>query len=347
MKAVVLQEGNRLALREVAEPELRSHDDVIVKVTTSAICGSDIHIKYGMMPGIHPGTIIGHEFVGTIVELGDDVKRFKPGDRVAAPAAVYCGVCAACKRGEPQHCAAGGVWAGGDIFGPGLEGAQTSYIRVPYADNCLVPIPDNVADEQAVFVGDVWSTGYHAAYEPGIRTGDDVAVFGCGPIGLAAVVSAQLFSPKRVFAVDTMANRLDIAASYGAIPINPADGDPVGALRAATAGEGVDVAIEAIGMQQTFMQCLDVVRRGGSVSVVGLFPQPFEVPMNRLPFQGIHLHMGLSNTSRMSRLMGLLETGRVDLSPFVTHTFPLDQAMEAYDLFENHKDRCLKVVLKP
>jgi len=210
----------------------------------------------------------------------------------------------------------------------------------------LVPIPDTVSDDQAVFVGDVWSTGYHAAHEPGIKTGDEVVVFGCGPIGLAAVVSAQLFSPKRVFAVDTMANRLEIAAGYGAVPVNAAETDAVEFLRGATAGRGVDVAIEAIGLQQTFLQALDSVRRGGAVSAVGLFPAPFEIPMNRLPFQGIHLHMGLSNTSRMDRLMGLLESGRVDLSPFVTHAFALDQALEAYDLFENRKDECLKVLLK-
>lgn len=240
----------------------------------------------------------------------------------------------------------GGVWGGGDIFGKGLSGAQTSYIRVAYADNCLTHIPDSVPDEQAVFVGDVFGTGFHAAYEGGIEVGDTVVIFGCGPIGLGALVSAWHFGPKQVFGVDVLENRLAIAKHYGAEVIKADAGDVVAQIRGATGGEGADVAIEAIGSPATFQQSLRCVRRGGTVSVVGLFPTPVEFPVNEMSFYGVQLKMGLGNLTRMTKLMGLLEKGRVDLKPLATHSFSLDDALEAYDLFENHKETCLKVLLR-
>lgn len=347
MKAVVLQTGNQFAVEEVPEPKLQKNNDVIIKVTKAAICGSDIHAKHGLIPGIAPGTVIGHEFVGVVEEVGSDVTRFKPGDRVDAPAATWCGICPACKRDEVQYCVNGGVWGGGEIFGKGLAGAQTSYVRVPYADTCLTPIPDNVSDDQAVFVGDVFSTGYHAAYQGHIQTGDIVVIFGCGPIGLGALVSAWQFGPRQVLTVDMLDNRLALAKHYGATIIDGREGNVVERIREATDGGGADVAIEAIGNTDTFQQALKSVRRGGMVSVVGLFPAPVEFPLQELAFYGIRLSMGLASLSRMSRLMGLLESGRVDLTPLVTHTFALDNALDAYDLFENRKDQCLKVLLEP
>jgi len=347
MKAVVLQAGNKFALEEIPKPELKGNGDVIVKVTTAAICGSDVHAKHGLIPGYTPGTIMGHEFVGVVDEVGPNVINFKPGDRVSAAAATWCGTCPACKRGEVQYCSHGGVWGGGEIFGPGLPGAHTSYIRVPNADNCLVSIPDNVADEQAVFVGDVLSTGYHAAREGHIQTGDRVAVFGCGPIGLGALISAWQFGPKEVFAVDMLDNRLAVAKEYGATALDGRDTDVVERIREATHGEGVDVAIEAIGNPHAFEQALKSVRRGGTVSVVGLFPAPVEFPIHQLSFYGVKVSMGLGNLCHMNQLMGLLECGRVNLSRLATHVFSLDKAIEAYDLFEFHREKCIKVLLKP
>ena len=347
MKAVILQPEHKLALGDAPEPKLQEHDDVILKVTTAAICGTDVHVKHGQFPGIPPGTIMGHEFVGVVEEVGQDVARFKPGERVAVPAAVYCGTCKACKRGEVQHCYNGGMWGGGEIFGKGLSGAQTQYVRVPFADTCLVPIPDQVPDEQAVFVGDVLGTGYYAAYEGHIRTGDTVVIFGCGPIGLGALVSAWQFGPKQVLCVDMLANRLSLAEHYGAQVIDAGQGKVVERIRNVTGGEGADVVIEAIGAPESFSQALQCVRRGGMVSVVGLFSRPVEFPLQELVYRGIHLSMGLSSLARMNELMSLLETGRIDLAPLATHIFPLDEALEAYDLFENHKDQCIKVLLKP
>jgi len=347
MKAVVLQPQNAVGIEDVSEPQLQKSDDAIVKVTRAAICGSDIHIKHGLIPGIPPGTVMGHEFVGVVEAVGDDVSRFNVGERVAAPAAVWCGICPACKRGEVQYCHNGGVWGGGKNFSVDLSGVQTSYVRVPFADTCLVHIPDTVPDEEAVFVGDVFSTGYHAAYEGRIRTGDTVAIFGCGPIGLGALVSAWQFGPKQVICVDTLDNRLSLAEHYGATAMHGGQGEVVERIREATQGEGVDVAIEAIGNPEAFLQAIRAVRRGGVVSVVGLFPTPVEFPLQELAYYGIRVSMGLANLSRMERLMALLESRRVDLRPLATHTFALDDALEAYDLFENHKDQCVKVLLKP
>ena len=347
MKAVVLQAGHRFAVEEVPEPQLQKDGDVIVRVTAAAICGSDIHIKHGLLPGFSPGTVMGHEFVGVVEKVGQGVTRFRPGERVAAPAAIWCGICSACKRGEVQYCVNGGVWGGGEIFGKGLSGAQTSLVRVPFADTCLVHIPDNVPDEQAVFVGDVFSTGYHAAYEGQIKTGDNVVIFGCGPIGLGALVSAWQFGPQQILCVDMLTNRLALAQHYGATVIDARQSDVVSRIRQATAGDGADVAIEAVGNPETFLEALRSVRRGGTVSVVGLFPGPVELPLQELAFYGLRLNMGLANLSRMGRLMALLESGRVDLSPVATHSFALDDALEAYDLIEHHKDQCVKVLLKP
>ncbi|WP_028321859.1 zinc-dependent alcohol dehydrogenase [Desulfatiglans anilini] len=347
MKAVVLMEGHRVGMAEVPEPRLQKNDDVLVQVTAAAICGSDIHIKHGQLPGIAPGTVMGHEFVGVVRETGADVSRFEPGDRVSVPAAVWCGTCPACRRGQIQYCPNGGVWGGGEFFGKGLAGAQTSYVRVPYADMCLTPIPDQVSDEQAVFVGDVFSTGYHAALEGGIATGDTVAVFGCGPIGLAALISAWQMGPREVFAVDMFDNRLEIAQRYGATIVDAREENAVERLREATGGEGVDAVIEAIGNPATFQQALRSVRRGGTVSVVGLFPAPVEFPLNELAYYGVRINMGLGSLAHMPQLMGLLEAGRVDLTPLATHSFALEDAVEAYDLFENRKDACIKVILKP
>jgi alcohol dehydrogenase len=225
MKAVVLQAGNELAISEVPEPGIQRPDDVVVRITKTTICGSDIHIKHGMLPGISPGTVVGHEFVGVVAEAGSGVKKFRPGDRIAVAPTTWCGHCAYCDRGEVAYCPHGGVWGGGELFGKGLGGAQTSYIRVPYADNCAIPIPDSVPDEVAIFVGDIFVTGYTAAYEARIRTGDRVAIFGCGPIGLSALLGSWQFGPRQVICVDMLHNRLAQAKDYGATVINARDGD--------------------------------------------------------------------------------------------------------------------------
>lgn len=349
MKAVVVKPGNRLALEDAPKPRLERADEAIVRVTTAAICGSDLHMKHGLLPGIETGNIIGHEFVGIVLEVGGCVTKFKPGDRVTAPPAYWCGSCPACKRGDIAYCHNGGIYGCGSLLSKGYQGAQASYIRVAYADTCLTSVPASVPDEEAVLVPDVFQTGYHAAYEGHIEVGDTVVVFGCGPIGLGALISAQLFGPRQVLSVDMRDNRLVAAAQYGAVVIDARKENVGERIREMTDGEGTDVAIEAVGDPRAFLQALGSVRRFGTVSVVGVFSQPAEFPLQDYCAKGngVRLSIGLGYIGRTSKLLGLVASGRVDLKPFVTHVFPLNKAVEAYDLFENHPDDCIKVLLKP
>jgi alcohol dehydrogenase len=347
MKAVVFQSRDRFAVQEIPKPRIISPSDALVRVTTAAICGSDLHVKHGDVPGVEPGTSMGHEFVGLVEEVGPCVTRFRSGDRVAATPAIWCGSCVQCRRRAFEYCINGGVWGMGEIFGRDLGGAQAEYIRVKYADNCLCPIPESVSDEEAVFVGDVFSTGFSAAHEGNIRVGDSVVVYGCGPIGLSALISAWQFGPRRVMAVDMLENRLTLAKRYGAETIDARSVVPQDIVREMTGGEGADVAIEAVGHPRSFLMSLGSVRRGGTVSVVGMFREAVELPMQKFSSYGVKIAMGLGNISRMRELMGLVESKRVDLAPLATHVYPLDKAIEAYELFENHKEECVKVLLKP
>jgi alcohol dehydrogenase len=349
MKAVVIKPGNQLGLEDVPKPHLVRNDEAIVNVTTAAICGSDLHAKHGLLPGIQPGDVIGHEFVGIVSEVGPYVSRFKPGDRVTAPPAYWCGCCPACSRGDISYCHNGGIYGVGDLISKGYQGAQTSYIRIAYADNCLVSIPDSISDEEAVLVPDVFQVGYHAAFEGHIGVGDTVVVFGCGPLGLGALISAQLFGPKQVLSVDLRDKRLALARQYGATTIDARKGNVVEVIKELTGGEGADVAIEAVGIPEVFLQALSSVRRFGSVSVIGVFSQPAEFPLQDYVAKanGVRLSIGLGHIGRTAKLLGLVESGRVDLKPFITRIFPLSDALQAYDLFENHQDDCIKVLLKP
>jgi threonine dehydrogenase-like Zn-dependent dehydrogenase len=346
MKAVVLQHNNEIAVKDVPEPRIEKGSDVLLKVTKTAICGSDIHIKHGMLP-VNPGTIMGHEFAGVVTEVGPDVTRFKPGDRVSAPPAVWCGTCPACQKGEAQYCDNLSIWGSGEMLGKGLTGAQTEYVRMPYADRCLTPVPDHVLDEDAVFVGDVLGTGFHAAREGNICPGDTVVVYGCGPIGLGAVAAAWQFGPSRILAVDLMKNRLEIAEKFGSTVVKAENGHAPERIMEITGGRGADVAIEAVGSPLTFGQALNSIRRGGSLSIVGLYPGPVEFPAQELAMRGIRLSMGLGDLTFGDRLMALVASGRVSLKEMATRTFPLSEAPAAYDLFENHKEECVKVLIEP
>ncbi len=348
MRAVVLEEGQKIRVAEVPAARLMQPSDVLIRVTLAAICGTDVHIKHGGIPGIEPGAILGHEFVGVIQDMGADVKRFKAGDRVASPPALWCGKCAACQSSTVQNCVEMSMYSGGPFLSPmGLDGVHTELVRVPNADLCLTPIPESVPDEQALLVIDMFSTGYHVANEAKIKVGDTVVVSGCGPVGLCAILASWQFGPSRVFAVDMFDNRLALAEQYGAIPVDIRRGDPVEQLLEAMGGEGVDVVLEASGNTNAFLNATKMIRRYGTVSCVGLFAQPVEFPLQELIYKGVKVVMGLGNLVHVPKLMRLVEYGRVDLSSIGTHTFALEDAVAAYDLFENHKDECLKVFLKP
>ena len=348
MRAVVLRENERIVVDDIPDASLTGSSDVLVRVTLAAICGTDVSIKHGRIPGIEPGTTLGHEFVGVIQETGSSVRRFQVGDRVASPPALSCGSCPACRSSVLQNCAESSMYGGGRFMSPmGLDGVQTQLVRVPNADFVLTPIPESVPDEQAILVGDMFNTGFHAATEAKIGVADTVAVSGCGPVGLCAILGAWQYGPSRVFAIDLFDNRLALAERYGAIPIDIRRGDPVEQVLAATADEGVDVVLEASGNTDAFLSATRMIKKYGTVSCVGLFHESVELPLQQLIYRGIHVVMGLGNVVHIPKLMKLVEHGRVDLGPIGTHTFSLADAVEAYDLFENHKDLCLKVFLRP
>jgi alcohol dehydrogenase len=290
--------------------------------------------------------VIGHEFAGVVEEVGSEVSSFKKGDRVVASATFQCGHCFYCRKGNISLCERGGVYGGGEMFG-NVSGGQAEYVRIPFADNSLARIPDSLEDEDIIFVGDILSTGFHGALMGGIGPGDSVAVFGSGPVGLCAQVCAKVMGADPVMAVDLIDYRLRMAQTLGSIPIHAEKEHAVDKIRNLTQGRGADVAIEAGGFEGTFLGALEAVRRGGTVSVLGLFPQSLKVPMEKLCFYTLKISVGLADLSHMSKLIKLVQSGKMNLRPLITHVFPLAQALDGYEIFEKRKDTCIKVVLKP
>ncbi len=340
MIALFTPEKGTVALRQVPEPRVVNPTDVVIKVTTSAICGSDLHIKERVIPRVDPSVILGHEYVGRIVEVGEAIRDLRVGDRVIGGPAFWCGRCFYCRKGAPQYCLKGGV------YGYSLNGSHAEFMRLVYAENCLVKVPEDVPDEEAVLIGDVLQTGFHGAKQAEITPGDVVAVFGCGPIGIGAVISCFLFGPKEVIAVDVVPFRLRLAEEFGALALDANKHDPVQIIRERTKGMGADAVIEATGSPSAFQNALRSVRRGGVVSVVGVFGKPVEFPIDKYSQYGVTVKMGLGYLGWMGNLLGLVESRRISLSKIITHTFPLDKAIEAYRVFETERDSCLKVVLK-
>jgi len=352
VKALVYQGPRDIRLEDVPKPGVRDPEDVVVRVTLSSICGSDLHVLHGEMPGMEPGTVVGHEFTGVVEEVGAAVTEVVPGDRVLGPAAVWCGRCRACRRGLGMVCERRGILGCGSRFG-NLAGAQAEFVRVPFANGTLEKIPPSLSDEQSIFAGDILPTAYSAAegIAPGgrrIRTGDTVAVFGAGPVGLCAVACAKLFGPARVIAVDLEDDRLELASRLGADrTINASREDPKAIIRELTEGWGADFLIEAAGSPRTLATSLSVVAPGGTVSAVGVSQKPVEIPFPRLLNKNVSIQMGLGNLGHMGMLLGLIEAGRLDLTPLITHRLPLTEGVRAYEIFEQRLDGAVKVMLRP
>lgn len=345
MKALFLRENNQLSLEETPKPVLQNDDDVILKVTASSICGSDIHFWQGDFP-LYPNFIIGHEFVGIVEQTGKNVRKFGAGDRVAAAANPYCGVCTHCKEGKVYACLTNGMFGGGKLMGD-LPGAQAEYVRVPAADSCLVPIPDHVSDKAALLVGDVLSTGYFAVTNGCPQPGDDIAIFGAGPVGLCALASAKLFSPARIFLVDVEDYRLELGRSMGATHIiNPNNGRAAKAIKKITGGRGVKLAVDAVGLRTTISECISCATEGGVVSLVGIGPARMDdFPIGKLFYKNLTLKAGLVPLNNMDRLMKLIAEGRLNIAPLITHEIKLDDILEGYRIFKDRKDNCIKVMI--
>ena len=349
MKALVYHGPGKKAWENVPDPTIVEPTDVIVKVETTTICGTDLHILKGDVPAVTEGRILGHEGVGTIAEVGAAVSTLSVGDRVIISCISACGACSYCHQGLYAHCLAEEGASGiGWIFGHLIDGTQAEYVRVPFADNSLYKVPDGVEDEAAVMLSDILPTGFEIGVRYGkVEPGDVVAVIGAGPVGLSAIMTAGLYGAARIIAVDLDDNRLALAKTFGATDtVNSGTAGFVETVKAMTDGLGVDVAIEAVGIPATFDTCIKLVRPGGSIANVGVHGKPVELPLQDLWIQDISITMGLVSTSTTAMLLKLVAQKKLPAEKFVTHRFTFDQMMDAYDTFGRAAEtKALKVVI--
>jgi 2-desacetyl-2-hydroxyethyl bacteriochlorophyllide A dehydrogenase len=347
MKALVFRGPNQIGIEKVSIPK-PGPGEAVIRVTLTTICGTDVHILKGEYP-VKPGLIIGHEPVGIIHELGIGVTGYKVGDRVLVGAITPCGQCLDCLRGDLAQC---GGPIGGWRFGNTINGAQAEYLLVPAAQANLAKIPDELRDEQVILLADIASTGISAAESANLQIGDTVAVFAQGPIGLCATAGAKLKGASLIIGVESDPFRAQVAKRMGAdLVLNFETCDVVAEIKKLTDGKGVDVAIEALGTQPTFENALRVLRPGGTLSSLGVYSGKLSIPLE--PFAaGLGNHKIITTLcpggkERMQRLMQLVRHGRLDLTPLLTHTFPLDRITEAYKLFSERSDNVLKIAVRP
>jgi 2-desacetyl-2-hydroxyethyl bacteriochlorophyllide A dehydrogenase len=344
MRAVTFQAPEEVRVDDVPEPELTAASDAIVKVEAAGVCGSDLHIYHGRFP-VEPGFTIGHEFVGTVLAVGSEVTRVAVGDRVLGTFHVACATCSSCLRGDYHRCRNGRTFGHGSRLGD-LQGAQAEQLVCPWADVNLRRVPAQMSSDVALFAGDVMGTGYHAVANGGMKEGDTVAVLGLGPVGLCAVQAAVAGGAARVFAVDSVAERLAMAESFGATPLHLTESDVKAEVRAATDGAGVDVAVDAVGDGGPLAMAISLARDAGTVSSVGVYAGKVEVPLGLAWLKSLDLRLGVANViAHVDRVLGLLESGRLDPTPLVSSHMALDEAAEAYRIFDNRE--ALKIVLTP
>jgi len=344
MRAVTFQAPEQVRIEEKPDPELRAGDDAVVRVEASGICGSDLHIYHGRVP-VEPGFTIGHEFVGTVVAAGEDVERVAVGDRVLGTFHTACATCASCLRGDYHRCRNGQTFGHGKNLGD-LQGAQAELLLVPRANLTLRRVPEGMSADVALFAGDVMGTGYHSIAHAEMKAGDTVAVLGLGPVGLCAVQAALAGGAVKVFAIDTVAERLEMAGRFGATPLHLSEDEPKQAVRAATEGLGVDVVVDAVGDPGPLALAVSLARDAGTVSGIGAYAGKGEVPLGLAWLKGLQLRLGLANViAHVDRVLALMEADKLDPSPLVTHHMPLDQVSEAYEIYDGRE--ALKIVLTP
>lgn len=345
MKAVVYVENGRFEVQDRSRPVIRDPRDAIVRVTTASICTSDLHIRAGAVPRAVPGTVIGHEFVGVIEELGPGVRGFEVGDRVAVNVETFCGHCFFCRRGWVNNCTDP---AGGWAMGCRIDGAQAEYVRVPYADNGMTRIPDHVTDEQALFTGDLLSTGYWAADIGEVSEGDTVAIIGAGPTGICTAMCVRMRNPARIVMIDVQRERLDFALEHGLADdvVCVPEEDPETFLKSVTDGRGADVVMEVAGGKDTFQTAWRIARPNAVVVVVAMYGEPQMLPLPDMYGKNLVFKTGGVDASHCREIMDLIAEGRIDPSVLVTHRFGFNDIMDAYDLFANHRDGVMKVAVR-
>lgn len=349
MKALVYHGPNQKSWDDVPDPTILKPTDAIVKMETTTICGTDLHILKGDVPAVKEGTILGHEGVGTVTEVGDAVTNVAVGDRVVVSAVSSCGRCSYCKKGLNSHCLADEGASGiGWIFGHLINGTQAEYARVPFADTSVYKLPDHVSNEEAVLLSDILPTGNEIGVRKGdVKPGDVVAVIGTGPIGLACILTSQLYGPSKVIAIDLDQNRVDQAQTFGATHgINSGDADWKEQALALTDGLGVDVAIEAVGIPQTWDMALELVRPGGHLANIGVHGTSVDFPLDRVWIDDLTITTGLVSASTTEMLLKMLAEGKISPGKFVSHRFALNDIMEAYDVFSRAAEtKALKIAI--
>lgn len=385
MKALVFHHPGKVSVDTVPDPQIRNEDDIILRVTSTAICGSDLHIYNGFMPQARD-MILGHEFMGIVEEIGTTVTKLQVGDRVVVPFPVACGGCFFCQRGLPGHCEesnpekygpegglldgkGGGLFGYTDLYG-GYDGGQAEYVRVPYANHGPRKVRGDFTDEQLLFLTDILPTGYAAIDWAEPKGGETIAVFGCGPVGLMAQKVAWLRGAKRVIGIDTQAYRLEAAQRTAKSEvINASIEDPIEIIRDMTDGRGADICVDAVGMEadrnlidklanivhvqvgsiKVLRAAISAVRRGGTVTVVGVYGVSYDnFPLGQIFDKGIKMRFGQSTPQRdIDTLLTWVEQGKVQLDDIITHRLPLSEAPHGYEIFDKKEEDCVKVVLKP
>ncbi|WP_180903274.1 zinc-dependent alcohol dehydrogenase family protein [Martelella soudanensis] len=343
MKALVYNGPGQKDWAEKEKPGIQKSTDVIVRITRTTICGTDLHILKGDVPAVTPGRTLGHEGVGIVEEVGDAVVNFKPGDPVLISCVTSCGKCANCKRQLYAHCSDGG-W----ILGHLIDGTQAEYVRIPHGDNSLYPIPEGADEEALVMLSDIMPTGLEIGVQyGGVKPGDTIAIVGAGPVGMSVLLTAQFYSPGRIIMVDMDPARLELAKQFGATDtVQVGAEDAAEKILAMTDGLGVDVAIEAVGVPATFDICQKIVSAGGNIANVGVHGKPVELHIEELWIKNINISMGLVSTNTTPMLLKTLGAGKVDPGKLVTHRFALDNIIDAYEVFGNAaREKAMKVIL--
>ncbi len=343
MKALVYQGPGKKDWIEVPKPAIQKPTDVIVKVTKTTICGTDLHILKGDVPAVTEGRILGHEGVGIVEEVGPAVANFKPGDPVLISCVTSCGHCPNCKRQLYAHCSDGG-W----ILGHKIDGTQAEYVRIPYGDNSLYPIPAGADEEALVMLSDIMPTGMEIGVQAGrVKPGDTIAIVGAGPVGMSVLLTAQFYSPGRIIMVDMDPARLELALQFGATDtVHVGSEDAAAKILEMTGGQGVDVAIEAVGIPATFDICQKIVAAGGNIANVGVHGKPVQLHIEELWIKNINIAMGLVCTNTTPMLLKTLGAGKVNPGKLVTHRFALNEMLAAYEVFGNAaREKAMKVIL--
>ncbi|NLW54210.1 MAG: alcohol dehydrogenase catalytic domain-containing protein [Clostridiaceae bacterium] len=344
MMAVIYEGKGQIAFKEVNVPKILDPRDAIVKVGMSSICTSDIHIIHGSVPRAKENVILGHEFAGEVIAVGDAVKKIKPGDRVVANVETFCGECFYCKRGWVNNCVEGG-WFMGHL----IDGAQTDYVRVPIADNGLNIIPDNLDYEDVLMTSCILPSGFWGAELAEIKPGDTVAVIGSGPTGLTAMMSARLFGPANIVAIDIIDSRGQLALDQGWADyyVNSSKEDPDKLIKELTDGRGADAVIEVAGTSETFQLAWKIARPNAVISVVAMYAEDQVLPLPSMYGKNLIWKAGGVDASKNDTLIRLLAGGKINTRPMITHKFPLNDIEKAYKIFENHEDNCIKIAITP